>query len=738
MGIGHFCKLYFSNILLLTGIVLILFTIDRKVIVIGATNRIESIDPALRRPGRFDREFLFSLPTLDERKQILRIHTKSWSPPLSGDLIDHLAARTVGFCGADIRFLCSEAALVSLQRRYPQIYTTHDKLLINPDDVIVLPEDFAVSLQKVTPASQRSGITYGYPLDSLLRSIYEKDVDDVFRCLSLMVSDGTQLSHAYSSSSKKPLFEMDACRYLKGVVIRGESGNGQRHVAAAVMQLLDSLPIFCVSLSSLYRDAHTSSVESALVTILEEARKSSPSLLYLPSFDDFWEQCDGHSKSILHTFLFQNTPSARCFVLATCDTTVTPLFDAHADFHLHDLRTLTADDRKVLFRDLLVSVRTVPSPPPIPLEKMEVLRKASPPPVRNNLFLGPSKAEEEEIRRDNEDFLRILRIRLRGILDEVCKDRQFSIFTKSLRDLFLRDDIPEDVSFSNLDLSQCPMTLIDLMDRVDSQVYETVEAFRGDLEEMVNGIKGFVEFCSTNGIVNAVKDQKGNPLRIVGRSLAMKDKIYSLLRSNISRKFELRCVEIQQRKSTPQPESVHSERARSHPDSASFSFSTTKSARLRGERPSFGFDPDLIDILDKPRRLKSRPAIPSDTTDATLAQPNPSPSSSNTNSFAVDCELSPIHDPSLSVDSAVCDASFGSISDCEIILDDERLKRMHNVIVEDLSHLNLESLLELQTHLNFIIKKYKTEKDRMKMLEEMENVVERVRYPREDMSESES
>lgn len=74
-----------------------------QVIVIGATNRPDAIDPALRRPGRFDREFYFPLPNIDARKKILGIHTKGWNPPLEDSFMDQLADLTKGYGGADLR-----------------------------------------------------------------------------------------------------------------------------------------------------------------------------------------------------------------------------------------------------------------------------------------------------------------------------------------------------------------------------------------------------------------------------------------------------------------------------------------------------------------------------------------------------------------------------------------------------------------------------------------------------------
>ena len=98
-----------------------------QVIVIGATNRPDSVDPALRRPGRFDREFYFPLPEQKARRSIIDIHTKGWEPPLKPEFKDQLAELTRGYGGADLRALCTEAALNAVQGTYPQIYSSEQE-----------------------------------------------------------------------------------------------------------------------------------------------------------------------------------------------------------------------------------------------------------------------------------------------------------------------------------------------------------------------------------------------------------------------------------------------------------------------------------------------------------------------------------------------------------------------------------------------------------------------------------
>ncbi|KAH9625711.1 hypothetical protein KSS87_007907 [Heliosperma pusillum] len=87
-----------------------------SVIVIGATNRPDSVDPALRRPGRFDREIYFPLPSVKDRAAILALHTRKWPKPVSGPLLEWVATKTIGFAGADLQALCAQAAVIALKR----------------------------------------------------------------------------------------------------------------------------------------------------------------------------------------------------------------------------------------------------------------------------------------------------------------------------------------------------------------------------------------------------------------------------------------------------------------------------------------------------------------------------------------------------------------------------------------------------------------------------------------------
>jgi len=127
-----------------------------KVIVIAATNRPNSLDPALRRPGRFDREIEFPVPDRNGRLEILKIHTRNM--PLAKDVnLEHLADITYGYVGADLAALCKEAAMAALRRVLPEIKWKEEKELPREvmEKLVVTKEDFENALKMVEPSAMR-------------------------------------------------------------------------------------------------------------------------------------------------------------------------------------------------------------------------------------------------------------------------------------------------------------------------------------------------------------------------------------------------------------------------------------------------------------------------------------------------------------------------------------------------------------------------------------------------------
>lgn len=139
-----------------------------NVIVIGATNRIDAIDPALRRPGRFDHEFAFSLPKAIVRRQILEIHSRPWLTSSSAgnenlsEVLDRLSRITDGFSGADLKALCAEASLEAFRRSFPELYQDYHSISKCQDGLLQRPfsvteDDCMRALKVVKASSLRTG-----------------------------------------------------------------------------------------------------------------------------------------------------------------------------------------------------------------------------------------------------------------------------------------------------------------------------------------------------------------------------------------------------------------------------------------------------------------------------------------------------------------------------------------------------------------------------------------------------
>ena len=125
------------------------------VLVIGATNVPEMIDPALRRPGRFDREIGISAPHADGRRAILKIHSRRM--PLDADVdLDQVAQITHGFVGADLEALCKEAGMAAVRRYLPVgALGNPDRLPVTPESMRISREDFLTALREVEPTATR-------------------------------------------------------------------------------------------------------------------------------------------------------------------------------------------------------------------------------------------------------------------------------------------------------------------------------------------------------------------------------------------------------------------------------------------------------------------------------------------------------------------------------------------------------------------------------------------------------
>ncbi|MGC1708769.1 MAG: CDC48 family AAA ATPase [Nitrosotalea sp.] len=241
-----------------------------KVVVIAATNRPDSIDPALRRPGRFDREIEIGIPDATGRKEILDIHTRGM--PLEEKVnLEQIARVTHGFVGADLEILAKEAAMRSLRRILPDIDLEEEKIPAEVLQKIVITEsDFKDALKEVRPSALRE----------VLVQVPNVTWEDVGGLESLK----DELYEAVEWPLKhKEAFEYTDVKAPKGVLLYGPPGTGKTLIAKAVAHTTESNFISIKGPELLSKWVGES--EKGIREIFRKARQAAPCIIFLDEMD---------------------------------------------------------------------------------------------------------------------------------------------------------------------------------------------------------------------------------------------------------------------------------------------------------------------------------------------------------------------------------------------------------------------------------------------------------------------
>jgi len=240
-----------------------------EIICVGATNRINAIDEALRRPGRFDREIEFGVPNVKGRKEIFQIHTRGM--PLEEDVqLDSYSEITHGFVGADIMAVCREAAMFSLRRVLPKINL--DEPI--PSEIIqelkITDEDFAKAINMVEPSAMRE----------VMVEVPDVSWDDVGGLEEIK----QELQEAVEWPLKYPkLFEKAGIRPLNGILLFGPPGCGKTLLAKAIAN--ESQSNFIAIKGPEIYSKWVGESERAVREIFRKARQAAPSIIYFDEID---------------------------------------------------------------------------------------------------------------------------------------------------------------------------------------------------------------------------------------------------------------------------------------------------------------------------------------------------------------------------------------------------------------------------------------------------------------------
>ncbi|QSG09325.1 CDC48 family AAA ATPase [Halapricum desulfuricans] len=226
-----------------------------RVVVIGATNRVDAVDPALRRGGRFDREIEIGVPGVKGRREILDVHTRGM--PLADDVdLDRLAERTHGFVGADIESLTTEAAMHALRR--------------DQERPTVGREDFESALASVDPSAMREYVAESPSVD----------FDDVggLDGAKATLERAVEWPLLYG-----PLFEATDTEPPSGVLLHGPPGTGKTLLARALAG--ESGVNFIHVNGPELLDRYVGESEESVREVFDRARQTAPTIVFLDEID---------------------------------------------------------------------------------------------------------------------------------------------------------------------------------------------------------------------------------------------------------------------------------------------------------------------------------------------------------------------------------------------------------------------------------------------------------------------
>ncbi|KAJ9547274.1 hypothetical protein OSB04_019817 [Centaurea solstitialis] len=479
-----------------------------QVVLIGATNRIDAIDGALRRPGRFDREFTFPLPGFDARAEILDIHTRKWKRPPLKELKLELAASCVGYCGADLKALCTEAAIRAFREKYPQVYTSDDKFLIDVESVEVDKKHFMEAMSTITPAAHRGSIVHARPLSPVVAPCLQRHLQKAMSVIS-------DIFPAFEISSESTKFSKLVCGIALPLVYRprlllcGVEGAGLDHLGPAILHELEKFPVHSLGLSSLLSDPSAKTPEEALVHVFGEARRTTPSILYLPQFHLWWENAHEQLRAVLLTLLAELPSDSPILLLGTSSVQLDELDgDPSSVFSLSNIYQVEKpllEDRSMFFNRLIEVALSIPSE--------GAAKKSQKSPAVPELSKAPKvdagpKVSELKAKAEAEGHaLRRLRMCLRDVCNRVLYDKRFSAFHYPVLD----EDAPNYHA-----VIQNPMDMATLLQRVDCGKYITCKAFLEDFDLILANAK----------IYN--RDDY-NGARIVSRAYELRDSVQGML-----------------------------------------------------------------------------------------------------------------------------------------------------------------------------------------------------------------
>jgi transitional endoplasmic reticulum ATPase len=241
----------------------------QNIVVIGATNRRDAIDEALRRPGRFDREIIIGVPDQEGRSEVLAIHTRGM--PLAEDVnLDEIARTTYGFVGADLGALTREAAMDSLRRLLPDLNLREGIASEVLENLSVRQDDFLSAMKRIQPSALRE----------IMIQVPNVGWDDI----GGQDEARTRLREGVELPLKSPQsFRRIGIRPAKGFLLFGPPGTGKTLLAKAVAREAEAN--FVATKSSDLLSKWYGESEQQVSRLFERARQVAPTVVFIDEID---------------------------------------------------------------------------------------------------------------------------------------------------------------------------------------------------------------------------------------------------------------------------------------------------------------------------------------------------------------------------------------------------------------------------------------------------------------------
>lgn len=383
---------------------------------------------------------------------------------IRGAFQNELALLTKGYGGADLRALCTEAALNAVQRRYPQIYKSNEKLLIHPETINVTAKDFMISVKKMVPSSERSSNSGAAPLPVDVEPLLRRPLGDMKAHLANILPQKKQLTaleeaefedaeddRGLGAEQMQQNFERRRV-FRPRLLVRGLPGMGQQYLAGALLNHFEGLHVQAFDLPTLLNDS-TRSSEATMIQLFTEVRRHKPSVIYIPNVDIWYQTITDAAKSVFVGLLRTLAPTDPVLLLGIQEgededldpDLIKKLFGySSKNSYLVERPPKTAREEffRVLTHHLDLSPTDFPEPAHRRKRKLEILPPVPPEPPKTLEVM--SKAELKEQKKKDRHLLNVLKLRIQPVMEQIkLKYKKFRtgvVDESQIRYLYDEDD----------------------------------------------------------------------------------------------------------------------------------------------------------------------------------------------------------------------------------------------------------------------------------------------------------